>query len=269
MRQAVRLFLFHMEPTSVTNRFMQAAVVAVGLLAVVQPAAAQQGWQDRVFAGINFGYETGESSFNTTGSSRVYGETATITNDGMFGAGPVLDATIGARVLGNIGVSVTYTRQRATADNTVSGSIPHPLLFNRARTFSQTQTDFTRTETGLHLSVGYMVPLSNRFDVYLYGGPSSFRLNQDTVSEVAIAEIGAPFTSITVTPKTSVAKKSSTGYHAGFDATYRLVDTGGLSVGLGGFFRYTSATASVMVAGASIETTLGGPQFGGGLRFRF
>ena len=48
-----------MEPISVTNRFMQAAVVAVGLLAVAQPAAAQQAWQDRVFAGINFGYETG------------------------------------------------------------------------------------------------------------------------------------------------------------------------------------------------------------------
>lgn len=252
-----------------TNRFMQAAVVAVGLLAVAQPAAAQQAWQDRVFAGINFGYETGESSFNTSGSSRVYGENATVSNEGMFGAGPVVDATVGARVLGNIGVSVSYTRQRATGDNVVSGSIPHPLIFNRARTFSQTQTDFTRTETGVHLSVGYMVPVSDRLDVYVYGGPSSYRLNQDTVSEVAIAEIGAPFTSITVTPKTAVQKKSSTGYHAGVDATYRLVDTGGLSVGLGGFFRYTSATATVTVAGAAIETTLGGPQFGGGLRFRF
>lgn len=248
---------------------MQAAVVAVGILAAGQPAAAQQAWQDRVFAGINFGYETGESSFNTSGTSKVYGENATVTNEGMFGAGPILDATVGARVLGNIGVSVTYARQRATGDNTVSGSIPHPLVFNRARTFSQTQTDFTRTETGLHLSVGYMVPLSDKLGAYVYGGPTSFRLNQDTVSAVAIAEIGAPFTSITVTPTVAVAKKSVTGYHAGIDATYRLIETGGLSVGLGGFFRYTSATATVTVAGASIETTLGGPQFGAGLRFRF
>jgi hypothetical protein len=253
----------------VTLRPSHSALAVLALFTFSHPVAAQQGWQDRVFAGLNFGYETGEATVSSTGSSRVYGENATTSTAATFGAGPIVDATVGARVLGNIGVSVSYTRQSTSADATVTGSLPHPLFFNRPRTYSQTLEGLSRVETGVHLSLGYMWKVSNKFDVYTYGGPSSYRLNQETVTEIKVAEVGAPFTSVTVSPLIAVSKKSATGFHVGVDTTYVLVETGGTSIGIGGFARYTSASASVNVGGGTVDTTVGGPQAGLGLRVRF
>ena len=67
----------------------------------------------------------------------------------------------------------------------------------------------------------------------------------------------------------ATSKKSATGYHLGVDGTYRVMEIGGASVGVGGFARYTSATATVSIAGGSVDTTVGGPQAGLGLRIRF
>lgn len=254
---------------AVTIRPRHTVLAAVMILVLQAPALAQRAWEDRLFGGINFGIEGGDASLSTAGTTPIYGQSAATSSEVTFGAGPVFDATIGARVRGNIGVSVTYTRQHATADATLSGSVPHPLLFNRARTFSQTLEAFSRTETGVHVSVGYMWPVNDKLDVYVYGGPSSYRLSQDTVNEIRVTEVGAPFTSLEVSPVIATSKKSATGFHVGVDGTYRLMDVGGASVGVGGFARYTSATATVSIAGGSVETTVGGPQAGLGLRVRF
>jgi len=254
---------------SVTIRFAHGVAAVLFVLVLHVPALAQQAWNDRVFGGINFGFEGGEASLATGGSTPIYGQSATTSSEVTFGAGPVFDATVGARVRGNIGVSVTYTRQHATADATLSGTVPHPLLFNQARTFTRDLEAFSRTEAAVHISVGYMWPVNDKLDVYVYGGPSSYRLSQDTVGEIRVSEVGAPFTALEVAPVIATSKKSATGYHLGVDGTYRVMDIGGASVGVGGFARYTSATATVSIAGGSVDTTVGGPQAGLGLRIRF
>ena len=244
-------------------------LAALFVLTLEGRASAQQPWNDRLFGGVNFGFEGGEASLATGGTTPVYGQSASTSSEVTFGSGPIFDATVGARVRGNIGVSVTYTRQHTTADATLSGTVPHPLLFNQARTFSRALEAFSRTETGVHISVGYMWPVNEKLDVYVYGGPSSYRLSQDTVGDIRVSEVGAPFTSLEVSPVIATSKKSATGFHVGVDGTYQLMDVGRTSLGLAGFARYTSATATVSMAGGSVDTTVGGPQAGLGLRIRF
>jgi hypothetical protein len=253
----------------VTIRPAHTVFAALFVLVLQVPALAQQVWDDRVFGGINFGFESGEASLASGGTTPVYGQSASTRSEVTFGSGPIVDATVGARVRGNIGVSVTYTRQHVTADATLSGTVPHPLLFNQARTFSRALESFARTETAVHVSVGYMWTVNDKLDLYVYGGPSSYRLSQDTVGDIRVSEVGAPFTSLEVSPVIATSKKSATGFHVGVDGTYLLMDVGRTSLGLGGFARYTSATATVSMAGGSVDTTVGGPQAGVGLRIRF
>ena len=57
--------------------------------------------------------------------------------------------------------------------------------------------------------------------------------------------------------------------HLGFDAAYTVVANGSSTFGLGAFLRYAAANADLPVVSGTVETDLGGYQFGAGVRFRF
>jgi hypothetical protein len=79
-------------------------------------------------------------------------------------------------------------------------------------------------------------------------------------------ESGSPYTAVKLDTTFGNASKTGFGGNLGLDANYRL--TGDL--GAGAFIRYTIGTAKLPAAGtATRKVTLGGPQLGFAVRYRF
>jgi hypothetical protein len=243
---------------------------ATGLIhAVCQPAAAQvRTWEDRVMVGVSFGVQASSEDINGSSTFPIYEEQGTVNSQSSFGSGVLFDVMVGVRVWRNLGVAGAFSAYSASGDGTVEGTVPHPLFHDRPRSFSQPVSDLDRKENAGHLMIGWMVPLSDRFDLFVYAGPSFFRLKQDVVDSVDVPSEQPPFTSVTVNPHTTTYQKSSTGYNVGADASYFFNDSDRLRFGVGGFFRYAGASADIGPDG-SISTDVGGPQFGVGARVRF
>lgn len=114
-----------------------------------------------------------------------------------------------------------------------------------------------------------MIPINEKLDVLVLGGPSFFNLDQDVVSDILVSEVGTPFTAVNATPVISERSSSTTGGNIGADVTYKLRDTGSAAVGVGGFLRYSGATTDIVVMQNEVETKVGGVQVGFGVRIRF
>lgn len=252
------------------HRSLQAALMVAVLLGGWHPAAAQvRAWEDRVFAGVSFGVEAGTEEASQTRSFAIYGETASLVSNSSFDRNTIVDLTLGARVWKNLGVALAYHTGTADGSAELSGSVPHPLFFDRPRNFSERVSGFERKEHATHLQIGWMLPLSDALDVFVYAGPSFYRVSQDVVSDLSVGEQGFPFANVVVSPSYAVAKRNATGYNAGVDATYMLYTTDAVRLGVGGFLRVTGASTTLRAGDSTIETDLGGVQFGIGARVRF
>ena len=245
-------------------------VIACGVWAgAAQDVYAQgQPWADRGYINIGFGVESGSSSIAETANIVVYEEPGTVTTTTNWSSGSLLDVAFGVRVFRNLTAGVGYHQESNDTDSLITGSIPSPIFFNRPRQLNQA-VELERKEKAVHLMLGWVVPLNDKFDVMVYGGPSFFRLEQDVVADVEIGERGAPFTDVVVQPDILTRKKSATGFNVGADATYILWSNDDIRVGAGGFFRFTQASTDIEMMTSSQETDIGGAQFGFGARIRF
>lgn len=250
------------------RKLAMAMVVGV-LFGGTREAAAQGAPDDRVYLSIGFGLESGSSALNDTKQYTLYDETATTNTAANWSSGSFFAGGIDFRLFKNLTVGVSYHQETNTADTAVSGTVPHPLFFNQPRNFSDTEGGLSRNENATHLSFGWVIPFSSKLDVLVSGGPSFFRLSQDVVSEVTIAEKGGNYSEVVVDSTVSTQKRSVTGYNVGADATYIFWQNDSVRLGAGGFVRYTTATTDVRLLVSDVETTVGGIQFGFGGRIRF
>jgi hypothetical protein len=244
---------------------------AAGLaLAVCQPAAAQaRVWEDRAMVGVSFGVQVSSADVSSSSTFPIYEEEGTVNSQSTFGSDVLFDVMAGVRVWRNFGIAGAYHVYNATGDSTVDGTVPHPTSFlEPARPFSQSVADLDREELAGHLMFGWMVPVSDRLDIFVYAGPSFFRIKQDVVDSVTVPPEQPPYTSVTVTPNTTTLQKSVTGYNVGADATYFLTDSDRMRLGIGVLLRYTGASADIG-PGGSTSTDLGGFHFAFGARVRF
>lgn len=244
------------------------ALVVAGLLAGAGEAAAQAD-ESRFFLSVSGGFEPGTQTFSDDGTFPLYDETGRLTVGSEVSSGAVLDFGVGARVTGNWTVGANFHRASSTDEATVSGQAPHPIFFNRPRSFSTTVADLKRTEQALHLSLGYRLPLGERFDVHFYAGPSQFRFSQEVVGGVTIREAGSAFTSVEATYSLERRKKNAWGGHVGADLSYAIYQSDLTSFRLGGYVRYAGAKSEFPVVTNTVSTDLGGIQVGAGLRVRF
>jgi hypothetical protein len=245
-------------------------VIACGRCAgAAQDVYAQgQTWADRGYINIGFGVESGSSSIAETANIVVYEEAGTVTTTTNWSSGSLLDVGFGLRLFRNFTAGVGYHQEANDTDSVITGSIPSPIFFNRPRQLDQA-VELERKEKAVHLMLGWALPLNDKFDVLVYGGPSFFRLEQDVVSDIEIGERGAPFTEVVVQPDIVTAKKSTTGFNVGADVTYIFWSNDDVRIGAGGFFRFTQATADIQMMTSEQETEVGGAQFGFGARIRF
>jgi hypothetical protein len=248
-------------------------VMVCGVCAgVANDAHAQMGtWADRGYVNFGFGIESGSSSLTDTQNLVVYDETATIVSSTTWTSGSLIDAGFGVRVWRNMTVGIGYHQEENDTDGQLTGTIPSPIIFNRPRTLDQ-DVVLDRKEKAVHLVVGWVFPFSEKFDLMVFGGPSFFRLEQDSVAPFDssdIAERGAPFTEVVLDVDVTTRKKSLAGYNVGVDGTYIVWSNDNIRVGAGGFLRFTQASGDVMQLTTEQPTDVGGIQFGFGARLRF
>ncbi len=243
-------------------------LVMAGLLAGASEAAAQDD-ESRFFLSVSGGFEPGTQTYSDNGAFPLYDETGRLAVSSEVSSGAVLDFGVGARVSGRWVVSANFHRTSSTDVSTVDGAAPHPIFFNRPRAFSTTVEDLKRSEQALHLSVGYRMPLGEKFDVQFYGGPSQFRFSQEVVSGATFTETGGTFANVQATYATARRKKNAWGGHLGADLSYALYQSDDTSFRLGGYLRYAGASSEFDVVSSSVTTKLGGIQIGTGLRVRF
>jgi len=247
-------------------------LLVTGLIAGASRDAAAQtrAWDDRVYLNVGFGVESGTSALADTRTFLIYDETGTLASSADYTSGSLFDVGIGFRVWRNLSAGVSYHQEQNTADIKLTGSVPHPVFFNQPRSFSVIAGgEAFRKEKAVHVQLGWMLPIADKLDVLLFGGPSWFRLEQPTVDEVRIADQSSPFLQVTVNPTVVIRKKSPVGFNVGADAAYMLWQNDSVRVGAGVFFRYAVAKTSVLLLSTEQSTDVGGLQIGFGGRLRF
>lgn len=246
-------------------------VVVLGLIAVASRDAAAQGkpWEDRVYLNIGFGVEQGDSTLADTRPLTIYEETGTVSTTSDFTSGSLFDIGLGFRIWKNVSVGASYHQEQNDSDVSISGSAPHPVIFNQLRSFSATAPALERKESAVHMQLGYMVPIGQKLDFLLTAGPSFFRLQQDAVSNVTVSETSSAYTTVAVNATRETRRKSTTGYNVGIDMSYLFWQNDSVRLGAGLFVRYATATTEVLLLQNDQSTDVGGLQFGFGGRIRF
>lgn len=225
-------------------------------------------WDGLGFISISGGGQFSDRELTVTQSAPKFEEVAQFETNHTSGSGGLLDVAGGVRIMRNLGVGVglSFLRNQSNANGT--GTVPNPLFFDRPRDVTFAQTGLEHREIGIHFSAVYVIPVSDRFMVSAFGGPTLFRLRQDLVSNVELGpETHAPLFDIVNVESVSTTSVSETGFggHIGFDGTFLLND----QLGVGGFFRYAGGSVDLPTGDTLVSVSVGGLQIGGGLRLFF
>lgn len=243
-----------------------ARVLAVlGVLGV--PAAAHAQWTDRARVSINFGIaQPAATTFTGTTTKTVNLEPATFTTSYDAPKGQMFDGGVLVRVAGGFGVGAAFSSFTKSSPGSVAGTVPHPFFFNTPRAISGSTTSLERSETAVHVLVGF-VAASKHVDVAVTGGPTFFNVSQDLVGDVAYTDTYPYDTAAFASATVSKASVSKMGFNVGADVAYKFSK----NVGVGGLIRYSKASVSFPLAGTAsgVTTDVGGMQAGGGIRFYF
>lgn len=245
------------------------ALCVVGVAAFASEAVAQAlPWEGRGFVNVNFGFQAvAENAATTTTSFSLYDETGSLTtSQAMDSLAPFLDFGGGIRVAGNFGIGFAYSRLNVTGSAEVQAEVPNPVYYNQPRTATATLEELEHVENGYHFQALWMLPITDKLDVVVSGGPSWFGLTQGIVATPQITEVGPPYTTVNMTVSQTTTTGGQIGFNVGADMTFRFAN----NVGVGAMVRYAAATVSLTPEGSDpSDVKVGGFQFGGGLRIRF
>ena len=224
-------------------------------------------WDDNGYVSINYGYHVGNWSFQDSLSAAIYDEEATYSIKHAGSGGGHFDVGLGLRVWRNLAVGVGVTVYSNPGGASVSGSVPHPLFYNRPRSASFARTDLEHKEVGVHFQAVWVMPVTERIKVSVGGGPSIWSVAQSLITSVTPAEIGAPWDEVAISSAAaaSTASYSGVGGNAGVDMTYMVTDR----LGAGIFARWTGGSVRVPASGGAQSLDVGGFQSGIGLRATF
>ena len=245
------------------------AITTVVFLASAAPALAQgpQPWTDRGYFNVNVGFETTSGTLADSRSFVKDLETGTMLAEHNVDSGSLFDFSVGSRVWRNVSVGLGYHRGSNTSEGSATASVPHPLIFNSHRAAAAAASGLDRTESAIHLLIGYMIPVSDVLSVHVTAGPSFFRLKQDVIGDLTFTET-APFTTVDAAPQISERSDSAAGVNVGVDVTYQFWESDAYRIGAGAFLRYAGASARITVLENSVDSDVGGLQFGLGARVR-
>ena len=237
--------------------------IVLALLLSSAPAFAQSTPPERVAVTIGVAYPAGTTTFTQTTTFESYAETGSLTTTYATPQKARLDVAGVVRLWHGLGVGIAANSFDGTTPAQISGQIPHPINANQPRPLTGTQ-DVSHGESAIHLQAAYWFRLTPRLDVIVAGGPSRIRIKQDFVSDVSYSQ-AFPYDTVTFQSATLThEEKTVTGSNLGAEVGVRLV----AHVGVGGFVRYSHATASFPDTGVS-AFKVGTLDVGGGIRLSF
>jgi len=237
--------------------------VAFALLALYAgPAAAQStAWGTNGYISFNALVDVASTTYDTVTDLEINAEQTQVTATHDFGLLPVFDITAGGRIKGNLGIGFAFSYAKRSEDARVTGEIPHPFYFGQPRTLDAT-TPLDREDIAVHIHGMYLLQVSRPFQISVFGGPTWFRVNQETIKTITFHE-EYPYDTVTLDKVTTDKVEASRwGYNAGFDASYFF----SRQVGVHGIVRYSIASITL---GSSPAQDIGGLQVGAGLRIRY
>ena len=250
---------------------------AVCALAMAAPAGAQSSG-DRVWIDVNFaGAWAAEADFAMNASVDRASETADFganyhlprSVSFEFGGGFMLTPIVG------VGVSVGGNVDETPAD--LTARLPHPYFIDAFATAGgTTDIPMQRIERNLDLQVMLVALRMKRVRVRAFGGPSYFRIEQDSVTDIVYHQfyfVRSPINAAELTEyEYERSHGSGWGFHAGADCSVFFTRI----IGIGGFAKYGSGSidlentvARVLGQATQVSVKAGGVHVGGGLRLKF
>jgi hypothetical protein len=236
-------------------------------LAVPFTVSAQSAAESRGFVSIFGGVQSADGGSSQSGTFSKYGESGKWDATQSYNGGSALWFGGGFKIAGNFGVGAGYSRTTDKQDASVTVSAPHPLLFDTPRTATRAENSMKHNVNAFHIQALYFLPVNEKFEIVVGGGPSFFTITHDFITSAGFAEGAAPYTTITVTDVAiTESDKTQTGFNLGGEAAFYFTK----HIGVGGALRYLVATADMDVtSGTTAETKVGGMQIAFGATFRF
>jgi hypothetical protein len=242
-----------------------AAAAALGFAAASASAQSRQ-WDGRGFVSANGGYQATTNDFQENVAFTAFAEQGDFDARYQADPGPVIDISGAVRVWRGFAVGGGITSYNRTSPVDVTAHVPHPFFFDRRREATGTVSDVKRTETAVHVDAMWVVPVTGRVNVAIFGGPSYFALKQPIVESLRYNDV-FPYDTISIEgANTTTPQESKLGYNAGADVMYMFTR----NVGVGGVVRF--AQAQFELAGpnnTTVKVTAGGAQAGAGVRLGF
>ena len=233
------------------------------LLATAVPASAQPA-KERIWFSISGGAQLTNNSFDDAFDLTLYTEPEHVTVNYPAKSGLLIAGSGGYRVWRQLFVGLGVTRYSSSGDAQVTAQLPHPFFDNTRRPVDGSART-TRSEAGVHLLLGWMLPVTSRVRVLLTAGPSVLNVQQLLVTDVTYSEAYPYDTAIFTGTTNRNASHTAAGFNAGADLFWMF----SRSLGAGALIQATHARARLSDGDRSVSVNAGGAQAAAGLRFLF
>jgi hypothetical protein len=215
---------------------------------------------------LNGAFQPTTTHFTDSVVRPIYSEQATVASRYSTPRAGLIDVGGSVVLVSHFSLGIGFTRFLRRGDTTVTSDIPHPLVFNRPRHIQGDVTDLSRRETGVHLEIGWTIPIAQHLRLTLFGGPSLLRVQQDLVAGIQFSEAYPYDTAVFTGVDRTRATKAVIGYNVGGDFVIPIWRF----AGVGGGVRYTRADAGLASPGSHLlKVRAGGVQAFAGLRVQF
>jgi hypothetical protein len=209
------------------------------------------------FVNISVGGQFQTRSFSAITTFPLFDETGSVTANQTVGNGFVFDITGGQRLWGNFAGAIGLSTFNGSGSGASLAAIPNQLFRGQPDLFPfppEVYGDLKQSTVAINFQIVWMRPLTDRFDLAVFLGPSVIRVKQELAS--ATAEVNSVAT--TETESKTTAKAGTVGV----DVSYQMTDR----YGAGAFVRYAGGSVDLpSVPGLKV----GGAQAGVGIRIGF
>lgn len=229
-------------------------------------AAAQTTLPFRAYVSIDGAHQGAPDDFRDSATFVENAEDGQLVTDYRLTGGPAFNVSGGAAVWRQLGVGVAFSRFSRSSSALLNAAVPHPFFFDRDRTVEGEVSGLKREEMAVHIRATGVLPVGNRAQVLVFGGPTFFRVKQGIVTDFTYTDAYPFDTASFQQGQTISAEESTIGFNAGADVAFFFTQ----QLGVGGMVQFTGATLDLPSAGGGTqEVKTGGLQVGGGLRLRF
>ena len=170
------------------------------------------------------------------------------------------------RLWRNLAIGATYSEFNRRVETAVTINLPHPFLLNQYRAAGPQTLDLRQRQRATHIQfvIPIPVPLWERLEFTMAGGPSFINITQGAVTNIDVSEVGPPYDSVKVNLMDSEEYVvNGFGVNIGFDVTCMLTN----HLGAGVFVRSVIGSIDMPVPGSKVS--LDAVQAGAGIRVKF